>query len=89
VKAQGSKVKDTSSKVKGERLKVKGFWLLRLLGLLSLLRSGFPQNELKDERSKVKGERVEAQSSKGKGQRVLAIAFIRPFIIAAICFPSK
>ena len=24
-----------------------------------------------------------------KGQRVLDIAFIRPFIIAAICFPSS
>ena len=40
-------------------------------------------SKIQAQRSKVKGER-----SKVEGQRVLAIAFIRPFIIAAICFPS-
>ena len=42
------------------------------------------------QRWKVEGGRwkVEGGRSRVKGQRVLNIAFIRPFIIAAICIPS-
>ena len=60
-----------------KRSRVKGFWLLRLLGLLSLLRSGFPQNELKDTSSKVKGEgsKTEAERSRVKGESLKALTY--------------